>query len=104
MAKTWLDFPQREDLKLIPVMIAKGWEPVFDNADKEIAQVTPDNPPQYFVSFKKGSKTVVKNRKQFQYQPGKGGEWHGKETSPNGDVKHTLYLTLNDVLYGTSII
>lgn len=103
MTKTWLDY-KREDLRLIPAMIAKGWEPQFDNSDKEIGRTVPTNPPHYPVSFKKGGKHVVKNRKQFQYQPDKGGYWHGTEKLVNGETKYTLYLTLNDVLYGKSVI
>lgn len=96
MNHTWQDYPRREDLKNIPAMVAKGWEPVFDKADIEVGRITPTKIPYYDVSFKKGDKVVVRNKKR--------GQWHGRETLPNGDMKFTLYHTLNDVLYGTSII
>lgn len=96
MAKTWHDYPRREDLKNIPAMIAKGWEPVFDNSDTETARTNANNPPLYDVSFKKGTKVVVRNKKR--------GHWDGTERNVGQDTKFTLYKTLNDVLYGTSII
>lgn len=72
-------------------------------ADISVARTNAITPPLYDVSFRKGDKVIVKNKKVYQYQPGKGGEWHGTE-QVNGESKFTLYLTLNDVLYGTSII
>lgn len=96
MAKTWQDYPRRVDLKGIPAMTAKGWETVFDNADKEVARTNPNNPPIHDVGFKKGAKVILRNQKR--------GYWEGTEVLQNGDKKFTIYLTLNDVLYGTSII
>lgn len=103
MTKNWIDFPQREDLRLIPAMIAKGWEPDFSFADKALGRTTPAKPPLYFVSFRKGNKYVYKNGALLSVNRNPG-HWHGTEKLPDGETKFTIYNSLNDVLYGTSII
>lgn len=51
--KRWEDCA-REDLNMIPKMIAAGWQPVFDYRDMRHGRLTPDNPPHDGVGFRNG--------------------------------------------------
>ncbi len=44
----------RDDLAMIPKMIAAGWEPIFDYRDHRNGWITPQKIPHETVSFTKG--------------------------------------------------
>lgn len=55
--KKWEDC-HREDLYMIPVMIAAGWTPEFSNTDKRYDRITPDYVPGDNVKFNKEVKST----------------------------------------------
>lgn len=50
----------RDDLNMIPMMIAKGFIPEFSYGDKRAERTIPENPPHDSVSFVKGNLHVWK--------------------------------------------
>jgi len=59
---------EREDLNMIPTMIAKGFTPEFNPRDKRAERTVPENCPHDAVSFVKGDLHVWRAYKQgFSY-------------------------------------
>jgi len=55
----WEEY-DRDDLNMIPTMIANGFTPEFCYGDKRVGRTTPENPPHNTVKFIKGNLHVWK--------------------------------------------
>lgn len=84
----WTDHP-REDLRLIPVLKEKGFEPKFEPRDRQHGRITPDNVPHWPVEFYSPTEFIRKSVWRFPH-------WYRCPINGNGGCKD--YPTLEDAV------
>lgn len=91
--KKWEDCP-REDLNMIPQMIAKGYTPEFKQSDKQYERITPENVPHNAVSFVKDNLHLWKG---YSWKTGTS-YWIYAELIKGSFENHKDISTLNEFL------
>jgi len=86
----WTEF-ERDDLNMIPTMVANGFTPEFNYSDKNTGRTTPQNPPLDAVKFVKGNLYVWKCYKNT------GGFWQTAELIDGQYSNHKPVDNLNDL-------